>query len=309
MKNKAFISLVVYLHNDTDSIEEFIRTISPVINDNFELNEFIFIDDGSTDDTYTKITGLIEKMKINAFVFSLAYRHNKESALLAGVDKSVGDFVYQFESSIIDYPTDFIIDMFDEIKSGGYDIISLRPIGQYLKYQTIYNYLFNMLSFRSMNVAEERITLSTRKALNSLSSINERLRYNKALVNLLGLYVRNMSYRPINDKYSDNRSNAHLLKIFFINVISYTNIGTKLSFYISFIFILCSIYFGIQILYLFFINNEVVSDLNSLMLFLSMSFSAMFLVFGVLNSNITKTLKEIVNYPSYNIKKSYKHFS
>jgi len=31
-----------------------------------------------------------------------------------------------------------------------------------------------------------------------------------------------------------------------------------------------------------------------LMLFLSMSFSAMFLVFGVLNSNITKTLKEIV---------------
>jgi hypothetical protein len=160
-----------------------------------------------------------------------------------------------------------------------------------------------------MNVAEERITLSTRKALNSLSSINERLRYNKALVNLLGLYVRNMSYRPINDKYSDNRSNAHLLKIFFINVISYTNIGTKLSFYISFIFILCSIYFGIQILYLFFINNEVVSDLNSLMLFLSMSFSAMFLVFGVLNSNITKALKEIVNYPSYNIKKSYKHFS
>ena len=306
MKNKAFISLVVYLHNDANFIEEFIRTVLPVINDNFELSEFIFIDDGSTDDTYTKITGLIEKMKINAFVFSLAYRHNKESALLAGVDKSVGDFVYQFESSIIDYPTDSIIDMFDETKSSSYDIISLRPIGQYLQRQTIYNYLFNALSFKSMDVAEERITLSTRKALNSLSSVKERLRYNKALVNLLGLRVRNMSYRSINDKYSDNRSHTHLLKIFFINIISYTNIGTKLSFYASFIFILCSIYFGIQ---LFFINNEVVSYLNSLMLFLSMSFSVMLLILGVLNSNITKALKEIVNYPSYNIKKSFKHFS
>ena len=199
MKNKAFISLVVYLHNDANFIEEFIRTVLPVINDNFELSEFIFIDDGSTDDTYTKITGLIEKMKINAFVSSLAYRHNKESALLAGVDKSVGDFVYQFESSIIDYPTDSIIDMFDETKSSSYDIISLRPIGQYLQRQTIYNYLFNVLSFKSMDVAEERITLSTRKALNSLSSVKERLRYNKALVNLLGLRVRNMSYRSIND--------------------------------------------------------------------------------------------------------------
>ena len=142
MKNKAFISLVVYLHNDANFIEEFIRTVLPVIKDNFELSEFIFIDDGSTDDTYTKITGLIEKMKINALVFSLAYRHNKESALLAGVDKSVGDFVYQFESSIIDYPTDSIIDMFDETKSSSYDIISLSPIGQYLQRQTIYNYLF-----------------------------------------------------------------------------------------------------------------------------------------------------------------------
>ena len=60
-------------------------------------------------------------------------------------------------------------------------------------------------------------------------------------------------------------------------------------------------------------NSEIdvyaVSYLNSLMLFLSMSFSVMLLILGVLNSNITKALKEIVNYPSYNIKKSFKHFS
>jgi dolichol-phosphate mannosyltransferase len=307
MKNKNFVSLVVYLHNDTNYIEKFITLVSSVIDNNFELSEFIFIDDGSTDDTYEKTIKIIESMKINAFVVSLSYRHNKDFALLAGTDKSIGDFVYQFESVVVDYNPNLIIKMFDKIKAINLDIVSIRSDTQ-SKRQAIYNYLFNLLSSSDSNIAEERAILSSRKALNALSDINERLRSNKALTGLLGLNVHNMVYIPINAEYSDNRSNVHLFRLFFIKIISYTNIGASLSFLTSTFFFLCSMYFSVKVVFLIFTTNELVNNWHIFMLFISIAFSLMFLVIGFLSSSVIKILRETINYPVYNIEKTFKFF-
>ena len=46
MKEKKFISLVVYLHNVEDYIKYFMKSIIPVCESNFEQFEIVCVDDG-----------------------------------------------------------------------------------------------------------------------------------------------------------------------------------------------------------------------------------------------------------------------
>ena len=54
------ISILMSVHNSTDTIE---KSVQSILNQDYKNIEFLIMDDGSTDDTYPKLLKLSEKNK------------------------------------------------------------------------------------------------------------------------------------------------------------------------------------------------------------------------------------------------------
>lgn len=116
------ISVVIPLLNEHDSLEELHDWIASVMQSNQFSYEILFIDDGSTDDSWKVIQKLRAK---NSAVSGLKFSKNfgKSQALHAGFTRTKGDVVITMDADLQDSP-DEIPELYRMITKQGYDIVS-----------------------------------------------------------------------------------------------------------------------------------------------------------------------------------------
>lgn len=118
-KEKNFVSIVVYTFNDEKTIGYFLKTVSSYISTYFEKYEIICVNDASTDNTAAIIESVGKTISSPVSILNLSYHQGIEKAMFAGINLSIGDFVYEFDSTIIDYDTKVILDIYKELLGGG----------------------------------------------------------------------------------------------------------------------------------------------------------------------------------------------
>ncbi len=116
------ISIVVPLYNEAESLPELCQWIERVMNKNNFTYEVIFVNDGSTDDSWKVIKSLSEK---NPNVKGVAFRRNygKSPALNTGFARAKGDVVITMDADLQDSP-DEIPELYRMITEDGYDLVS-----------------------------------------------------------------------------------------------------------------------------------------------------------------------------------------
>ncbi len=116
------LSVVVPVYNEEESIPELSEWIERICLSNKLSFEIIFIDDGSYDSSWNRITDLAAKKK---FIKGLRFRRNygKAAALHTGFGESDGDVVITMDSDLQDSP-DEIPDLVKMIRDDGYDLVS-----------------------------------------------------------------------------------------------------------------------------------------------------------------------------------------
>ena len=304
-KEKGYISLVCYLCNDADAIRPFLREIMPLIRETFENYQLVFVDDFSSDKTFETTKEVFEEINVPGSVLRLSQKHGIERGLLAGLDKAVGDFIIEFSCPIVDFPLNLIGHSFEAIKSGKEIAVILpeKPLNFATK---IYYFLFNKFSYLNEPLATERVLIMTRRALNSILSIDERIRYKKALLSLSGFPKKYIPYKPINNNYVEKRSFSEKILSTFENFASYTSIGSRAPLFLSAIFLVVSMVIGVWVIYNYFWVEDVAGvGWVSVMGFMSISFSGLFFLLGILSEYVTKILREIVKIPIYTIGETY----
>jgi glycosyltransferase involved in cell wall biosynthesis len=116
------ISVVIPLLNEEESIQELYDWIVKVMHSNRYSFEIIFIDDGSTDNSWKIIEELSEKdPHVKGIKFHINY--GKSQALNAGFKKAKGDVVITMDADLQDNPEE-IPELFELIKKENYDLIS-----------------------------------------------------------------------------------------------------------------------------------------------------------------------------------------
>ena len=116
------ISVVIPLLNEQDSLIELNDWIAKVMQSNHFSYEIIFIDDGSTDDSWDVITKLSEK---DNHIKGIRFLNNfgKSQALHAGFNKAQGDVVITMDADLQDNP-DEIPELYNMIVNDGFDMVS-----------------------------------------------------------------------------------------------------------------------------------------------------------------------------------------
>ena len=101
--------------------------IVQVMEDNFEHSEIICVNDASEDASVSVIKKVSQDVTVTSVsVINMSYFHGLELAMNAGVDMSIGDFVFEFDNTRIDFQKDIIMQIYRHSLEG-YDIVSALP--------------------------------------------------------------------------------------------------------------------------------------------------------------------------------------
>ena len=116
------ISVVVPLFNEAESLPELTQWIERVMRENNFTYEILFINDGSTDESWDVIKDL---QKNNECVKGVCFRRNygKSPALNTGFQRAQGDVVITMDADLQDSP-DEIPELYRMIMQEGYDLVS-----------------------------------------------------------------------------------------------------------------------------------------------------------------------------------------
>lgn len=300
MKEKNFVSLVVYLRNAQETAPEFLFKVDALMREKFEAYEFVLVNDYSTDQTKEKIREIADDLNGNVILIDLAWKHKLELAMLAGVDMAIGDFIYEFESTVIDYDLNVIWETYEKAMTG-YDIVSVSS-DQPLKFTSklFYSYL-NKVSYRHLELTTETFKLISRRALNRILKSKEKLRYRKALYQYAGFESTTLKYNSTGNQSAsyDHMPFTEKLGLATDVLIAFSNVGLRISATLSLIFFFISLFVGGYTVYSYLTLNEIATGWTTIMLFLSISFTGMFFVLAFLSKYMTSILVELQDRPNY----------
>ena len=116
------ISVIVPLYNEAESLPELAAWITRVMTENKFTYEVIFVDDGSTDNSWQVIESLRAE---NPCMKGVKFRRNygKSPALHTGFQRAQGDVVITMDADLQDSP-DEIPELYRMITAEGYDLVS-----------------------------------------------------------------------------------------------------------------------------------------------------------------------------------------
>lgn len=196
MKEPVFVSVVAYTYNNESTISEFLRIIDDFMHQTFENYEIILVNDCSTDMTIEKANKTIGELNGNITILSLSRKHGIELAMMAGLHRSIGDFVFEIESTVIDYPIDILRQLF-KTSTSGYDIVAAASTKKPGIYSKIFYSLVNKISFLNLSLSTESLRIVSRRALNTMLHLKEKVRYRKALYAFTGYRGTKLEYQPL----------------------------------------------------------------------------------------------------------------
>ena len=116
------ISVVIPLFNEAESLPELFEWIERVMKANGFSYEIIFVNDGSTDNSWEVIEQWRQR---SPYVHGIKFRRNygKSPALHCGFQRAEGDVVITMDADLQDSP-DEIPELYRMIKEDGYDLVS-----------------------------------------------------------------------------------------------------------------------------------------------------------------------------------------
>ena len=146
------LSLVIPLLNEAESIGELHQWITQALSEFGDELEIIFIDDGSTDDSWTLIEQLSQRdQRVKGIRFLRNF--GKSQALHAGFAKAQGAYVVTMDADLQDNPEE-IPHMIKMIKKEGFDMVSGWKKKRYDSYfgKNLPSKLFNFAARKTSGV-------------------------------------------------------------------------------------------------------------------------------------------------------------
>jgi glycosyltransferase involved in cell wall biosynthesis len=293
-KEKNFISAVFYVHNNENEIEPFLTMLYRVFEKNFEKYEIICVNDYSTDASVEKIRSFAAgKSDLIINIINMSLYHGLELSMNAGVDLSIGDFIFEFDSLYIDYDENTIMDVYYQSLKG-FDIVSAAPEKARKITSKIFYHLYNKYSGSAYKLRSENFRILSRRGINRVHSISKTIPYRKALYANSGLKMYTIIYKRNNSdriSYHSRQKSGNRRDIATDTFIMFTDIAYKLALILSAILLLSTIGSGIYTCIIYFGINQPVAGWTTTMLLLSGGFFGVFLLLTV----IIKYLSVLVN--------------
>ena len=279
-KEKSFASVVIYVHNAEKRIENYLKTIIEVMEGNFEHSEIICVNDSSDDNSLALIKKTSEIASTTSVsVVNMSYFHGLELSMNAGLDLSIGDFVFEFDNTYLDFDPAVIMDIYRRSLQG-FDIVSASADRREKFTSKMFYKAFDRYSDLSCKMSTESFRVLSRRVLNRIDSMNKTIPYRKAVYANCGLKTDNIRYQVIDQisRTTDKKERTFRSHLAVDSLILFTEMGYSFA-KIMTVLMMCMSIFMIAYSIIIYATSNPVAGWTTTILFLSVGF---FGLFGIL---------------------------
>lgn len=151
--NARSLSVIVPVYNNAGSIEELNSSLLDSLDQLIEVNcEIIYVDDGSSDDSFNSLTKLKSNNRIETKLIQLAGNFGQVNAILAGVDHAKNELIATIAADLQD-PPEIIIEMHKTLGVRGRIAIAERESRD----DSILMSLASRITYRIMRIQNKKI--------------------------------------------------------------------------------------------------------------------------------------------------------
>ena len=305
------IAIVVPCYNEQEAIPYFyeeVNKISNTMRDKTEF-EFLFVNDGSKDDTLKVLRELSKKDERVKYI-SFSRNFGKESAMYAGLKEAAGDYVAIMDADLQDPPA-LLPEMFDTLEKGEYDCVATRRVTR--KGESKIRSFFARLFYKIMNLISNTevvdgardFRLMSRQMVNAILEIGEYNRFSKGIFGFVGFNTKWLEYENIERVAGKTKWSFWKLLLYALD--GFTAFSTKplnISTFVGILFCLISLIMIIFIICKTLIFGEPVGGWPSLACIVLFVGGVQLFCTGIMGEYLSKTYLEVKNRPIYIVKET-----
>lgn len=188
----SFVTVVCVLEHrhELRQLPEYLQNIYPIVHQHFTDFEFIVVNNNPAEPADGAIQQLPDNLKHNVYLLNLSRSTNRNHAILAGLDRSNGDYTLIFDFDFYQQP-ELILQLFERSQQESADIVYMRAkqrqAGAHFRpFYSLFYFILRRYSSLQVDEMAHNTRIISRRALNSLLRLRENLRYMKAIYSIVG---------------------------------------------------------------------------------------------------------------------------
>lgn len=308
----GILSVIVPCYNEQESIPHFYAAMEKVQEKIDYQFEYIFVNDGSKDETLSVLQELMEKDKQKVKFLSFSRNFGKEAGIYAGLKEAKGELVTIMDVDLQD-PPELLPEMIEGIKEG-YDCIGTRranragepPIRSV--FAKLFYRLINQISSTQMVDGARDYRLMTRQMVDAILELSEHNRFSKGLFSWVGFQTKYLSFENVERQHGQTSWNFFsLLRYSIEGIINFSEAPLRLA---TFFGLLVSLGSGVALVFII-VRTLVFGDVTqgwpslvSIVLFMG---GIQLISIGVIGEYIGKIFLETKNRPIFIVKEKSKN--
>jgi len=286
---------VIPVYNETELIEELIGRTNKVLIEMEISYEILLVDDGSVDDSWSKITSLKARFpNLKSIKFSRNFGHHY--AISAGLREVTGDFAVVMDGDLQDRP-EVIPKLFQKIHEG-FDVVFVarenRPESMlYLLLQRIYYFVLNTLSGLEFNSKYANFSIINRKVIDSFNLLSENTRFYGSSILWLG-YKKGEVSAQHGTRFAGKPSYtiSKRIRLALDVIIAFSDRPLKFAIYLGITQALVSIIFVVNLVSKYFLGNNLESIQEIILASIFLSTGIIVLILGLIGIYIGRIYRE-----------------
>ncbi|MBQ3297967.1 MAG: glycosyltransferase family 2 protein [Bacilli bacterium] len=208
------IDIIVPAKNEEENIELIFKEIRKKLRN--KKHNIIFVDDGSTDETFEEMKKLASKNK-KIKVISFTRNFGKDAAIYAGLKYSTSEYVAIIDADLQQDPK-YIVEMLEFLENNSdYDVVTMvndysksKKIQRFMK-KCFYKIMENNTG-QNYEIGASDFRVMRRNVVKAMLEITEKNRFTKGLFSYLGFKQHSISYVP--NKRQAGKSKFNLINQF-----------------------------------------------------------------------------------------------
>ena len=301
------LSIVVPCFNEEESVDIFLKEIKKVLADcNFEI---IFINDGSSDNTLTKIKELAEANS-NVKYVSFSRNFGKESAIYAGLKNASGDLICLMDADL-QHPPDMLPTMIEAITTEDYDVVAARRVSRKGEskiksfFSSLFYKMFNRIADMELVEGATDYRVMTRQVVDSILDLPEYNRFSKGLFQWVGFDTKWIAYENIERVAGETTwSFWGLVEYSIEGLVAFSTMPLSISIVFGIIFSIIAFIYMIFIIAKYLLYSDPVQGFPTIMCAILLLGGIQLISIGILGTYLEKTYFETKNRPIYIVKES-----
>ena len=298
------VTILIPAYNEQAVLAPLYKRLTALANNNKKYNfEFLFINDGSTDNTLSIIKNYAKTDTRISYV-NLSRNFGKEPAMLAGFDYTTGDATVIIDADLQD-PPELIPKMISYWEDGYDDVYAKRRSREgesWFKKKS--SSIFYKLLQKSTNVDIQVDTgdfrLLDKRAINALREIRESQRYTKGMFSWIGFKKKEITYDRDPRAAGETKWNyPKLVNLAIDGITSFTTTPLRIASFAGMIISLIAFFFIIVIIFKTTFFGDPVAGWSSTMAVILFLGGVQLLSIGIIGEYVGRIFNEVKNRPVY----------